>query len=267
MKRKQTVSIVALTLLGLVPLTMIGITGCSDRERITAEPSLWVASPVGLSKEDGEEGDWNDNATRTYEVTIENLTTGQPFSPGVVATHTKMVRVFQVGAYASEGVRLIAEEGDPTVAQAALAHQEGIFEVIATSAPVHRIGGPGSNSLTLRINARSNANRLSLATMIICTNDGFTGLDGVKLPGGFKPKVFYSAAYDAGTESNDELSTSIVDPCGAIGPVSMPPDGDHRTTTHDVIMHHPGIQGGHSLNPTLHGWENPVARITVQRVK
>ncbi len=38
-----------------------------------------------------------DGGKATYKVTIENLTTGQPFSPPVAATHRSNVRMFRVG--------------------------------------------------------------------------------------------------------------------------------------------------------------------------
>jgi len=206
-------------------------------------------------------------ATRSYDVTITNLTTGQPFSPGALATHTKQVAFFRVGDPASEGLRLIAEDGDESVAVAELTGQTGVFQVVDVNLPTGRVGGPLPTSRTFRIEAAANANRISLAVMLICTNDGFTGLDGVALPGGFKPVVYYAAGYDAGTEANDERSASIVDPCFAIGPTARPPDGNARPQTAGVIEHHAGIQGGADLDPSAHGWQNPVARITIQRVQ
>lgn len=206
-------------------------------------------------------------ATRTYDVTITNLTTGQPLSPGVLATHTKQASFFHVGDPASEGLRLIAENGDESVAVGELTGRPGVFQVVDVNLPTGRVGGPLPPSPTFRIDAAANANRISLAVMLICTNDGFTGLDGVALPGGFKPLTYYAAGYDAGTEANDERSASIVDPCFAIGPTTRPADGNARTPTAGVIEHHAGIQGGADLDPSAHGWQNPVARITVQRVQ
>jgi hypothetical protein len=34
-----------------------------------------------------------------------------------------------------------------------------------------------------------------------------------------------------------------------------------------VITHHEGIQGGADLKPALHGWEDPVATIEVERTR
>lgn len=247
-------------LLSLGTLLALPLLACADGTGITdtnADPTL------SLSLSGGD--------VRVYEVTLENLTTGQPFSPGVVATHRKKRHVFEAGHPATEGIRLIAENGDPSVAVADLSGTRGFHDVQATTAPVGCVGcggPPFPTTLTVQVTARGNANRLSLAVMLICTNDGFTGLDGVKLPKGFKSKTFYAAAYDAGTEANDELYTSIVDPCAGIGPVGAAPDGaNNRTTTSGVIMHHPGIRGIADLDRSLHGWEGPVLKVTVRRLR
>lgn len=217
-----------------------------------------------------ERGNPADAAAHTYRVTIENLTTGQPISPGVVVTHTRKASVFSVGSLASEGVRLIAENGDPSTADAMLKVNPEVFQVVATGAPIHRIGGPGPASLELEISAAGNASYLSMVQMLICTNDGFTGVDTLRLPGGFTPEVYLASAYDAGTEANNEAFDQIVDPCQAIGP-SVPgpalPNGNGRAITTTPISHHPNIQGGSDLTIGAHGWSNPVARITVVRIK
>lgn len=243
-------------LIGLV------VAACSDGRQVTAPPA--ANRTAGIS---GAEA--NDAAVRMYDVRITNLTGGQPLSPGVAASHTKKQSVWRLGQAASEGLRLIAEDGDNSVALSSLTGQPGFVDVQAVPAPTGCVNCPGpfATSQTIRISAKADANRLSLAIMLICTNDGFTGLDAVKLPGGFKPETFYTKGYDAATEVNDELSTNIVDPCFAIGPTSRPPDGNLRTPETGVITLHPGITGVGHLVPALHGWTNPVARITVQRVR
>jgi hypothetical protein len=208
-------------------------------------------------------------AEHAYTVTIENLTTGQVFSPGVVVTHTKQVTVWEPGNSASEGIRLIAEDGTEATAVAELSGALGVHAVISTEAPINRIGGPAGlpTSRTFTIGASANANRLSVAVMLICTNDAFTGLNGVKLPGGFNPESHLVGAWDAGTEQNNEQFEQIVDPCHMAGPVAAPPDGNGRVATTGVIARHPNITGVGDLSVALHGWRGPAARIRVQRVK
>jgi hypothetical protein len=233
---------------------------CSETETTAPAPDTALRSTRAAAA-----GVWE------YDVTITNLTGSQPFSPGVIATHTKSVEVWAPGSAASEGIRLIAENGDDAPAVAELTGAPGVFDVVGTGLPpVHRVGGPGPASRTFRIAAGGNANHLSVAVMLICTNDGFTGVHGVRLPGGFKPAEFLGQGYDAGTESNDQSFTHIVDPCGEIGPVAAAADGQNlRTPTPGGLIHlHPGIQPGvGDLSAAAHGWANPTARITVRRVK
>ncbi len=248
----------------LIAVSALFTAACTEEPGITdptAARGIAVTSEPELGASNA-----NDAATHTYEVTVTNLTIGQPFSPGVFVTHTKQQSLFSVGAAASEGIRIIAENGDPSTAVGAVTGQPGILDVQSIGAPIHRIGGPGPNILTFQITARANANRFSFAVMLICTNDGFTGLDAIKLPGGFEPATYYTMSYDAGTELNDEISGSIVPPCFGIGPVSGPAGGGARTPTSDVIAPHAGIQSVADLDPAQHGWSEPVARITIQRV-
>jgi hypothetical protein len=208
-------------------------------------------------------------ATHRYRVTLENLTSGQVFSPGVAATHTKDASVWASGAAASEGIRLIAENGEEAVAVAELTVVPGVFDVVDIAPPTNRVvgGAPLPNPQSFEITAAASTNRLSLAVMLICTNDGFTGLSGIKLPGGFRPEVRDVGAWDAGTEQNNERFDQIVDACTQAGPVTHPPDGNGRVATSRVILPHPNLQGVGDLSVTLHGWSFPVARITVQRIR
>lgn len=236
--------------IALLTVGAFSFSACSDDMSVDSvggedmnTPSLRVAPAASASG-------------HTYEVTIENLTSGQPFSPGVIATHTKKTNVFKAGEPASEGIRYIAEMGDPSVAVTELEGNADAHDVAATTSPV----GPGGTLMT-EIEGKANANRLSLAVMLVCTNDGFTGLESVKLPGGYKAETYEMMAYDAGTELNEETSETIVDGCG------LGSDGNARTATDEPIMAHPGIQGTGDLTVADHGWTDPVIRITVQRMK
>jgi hypothetical protein len=60
-------------------------------------------------------------------------------------------------------------------------------------------------STTFRIEADRGARFLSLASMLICTNDGFMGVNALKLPSKAGDSVTVeTAGYDAGTELNTE---------------------------------------------------------------
>ncbi len=138
--------------------------------------------------------------------------------------------------------------------------------------PIVPEGLPGSamfpDSVTFEISAELGARRLSWVSMLICTNDGFTGLDSIKLPAHVGDEVTaLTAGYDAGTEINTEDFADIVPPCQALVGVSS---GEPGTGTSDpalaeggVIHHHEGIVGGADLVPEVHGWDvdQPVAEV------
>ncbi|MCG8348733.1 MAG: spondin domain-containing protein [Chloroflexales bacterium] len=213
--------------------------------------------------------------TATYEVTIYNLTGGQPFSPPVLATHSRAVDVFTVGAQASEGIKEIAENGNNAVLVPALNSNPRVLEVVEGNAPLVPAANPGgtpfSNSTTLTIHANLQARFLSAAFMLICTNDGFSGVDAVRLPPFVgSSSVIYSNGYDAGTEVNTEDFADIVPPCQGLIGVTSDDSGagmsNPALAEGGNIVHHPGVAGGNDLLSELHGWDDPVAKIVITRV-
>lgn len=215
---------------------------------------------------------------REYEVTLTNLTSGQPLTPPVVATHHGKHAVFEVGEAASVGVREIAENGNSAPLLAFL--DTDPFDQFAdfaesASGPLVPPGTPGDamfdQSATLILEAGRRAQRLSFVSMLVCTNDGFTGIDGLKLPAKLGRAVTVGTdGYDAFTELNTEDYADIVPPCqGLIGDSS----GESGTGVSNpalaeggVIAHHAGIQGIADLEPNLHGWMDPVAEVRVERI-
>ena len=233
----------------------------------TATALMFVAAPVAMG-----------HPARSFKVKITDLTSGQPMTPPVVATHRGKNRIFKVGREASFGVKEIAENGNNGPLLDALAAEARVSEAVeAPGGPLVPPGNPGSadfdDRTTFTIGADRGARRLSFAMMLICTNDGFTGVNGLKLPSKVGDKVTArTAAYDSGTELNTEDFADIVPPCqGLIGVKS----GEPGTATSNpalleggVIAHHAGILGGSDLLPAVHGWDTsrPVAKVTVKRI-
>lgn len=209
------------------------------------------------------------NQERTYQVTIENLTSGQPFTPALVGTHKGNDGLFTVGKTASFGLKEIAENGnlDPMLDRVG---NDRDFDdvVVAFGASVLPVL-PGE-TVTFEITGGPPFNFLSWASMLICTNDGFTGVDTLKLPNLVGESVSVDTqGYDAGTELNTELFADIVPPCGPLtGQDNM---GQGTGTSNPelaeggVIHHHDGILGFGNLDPAINDWTNPVASITVER--
>jgi Spondin_N len=211
----------------------------------------------------------------TYEMTIDHLTAGQPLTPPVVATHRAATGIFTVGQPASFALKEIAENGNLAPMLVQLGADKHVSDSVAAAAPLVPAGLPGSamfgDSVTFTVTASEGAKFLSFASMLICTNDGFTGVDSLRLPKDVGDTVrVQSAGYDAGTELNTEDFADIVPPCqGLVGVSSGEPGAgtsNPALAEGGVIHHHPGIAGGADLVPAVHGWMDPVAVITVERV-
>lgn len=209
-----------------------------------------------------------------YEVTVENLSSNQPLTPALLAAHRSAADVFEVGETASDELQQIAENGrlGPMIeAFGADKHVRDHAVAFGPGAPDVPPILPGE-SATAEIEATLGSTRLSWVSMLICTNDGFTGVDGVSLPVHVGDVMTHETdAYDAGTEMNTEAFEDLVPPCGPLTGVDSGGQGTAMTdpdlAENGVIHHHPGIQGVADLDPAVHGWSNPVARITIERVK
>jgi hypothetical protein len=211
----------------------------------------------------------------TFEVTFTDLTSGQPLTPAVAATHRGRNELFNIGDAASFGLKEIAENGNNAPMLSRLGSENDVADFLeAPGGPLVPAGTPGDamfgQSTTFTVTADRGAHRLSLASMLICTNDGFTGVNGLELPSKVGDSVTVETmAYDAGTEANTEDFADMVPPCQALIGVSSGEAGtgqsDPALAQNDVIRHHPGITGRRDLVPAVHGWDvnAPVARITV----
>lgn len=198
---------------------------------------------------------------RTYDITVTNTTPegSQPLSPPLLVVHNRRADVWSIGDAASHVVAAIAEDANNGPAEQLLGQvpgvksvETGVDEDAAGPAPI----GPGA-SQTYRITARPNQ-RLSLLSMLVNTNDGFTGLDSVRI--GRNHRSVETVAYDAGSEANNQLKSHIPGPCCGM-PFVRDPEGN-------LISMHTGIQSGvGELDPAVYGWEGAVAKIQIKRVR
>lgn len=192
---------------------------------------------------------------RTYSVTITNLTNSINFTPILVSSHNRKVSIFEAGTPASHELTAIAEGGDVAPLTAALVANNYVTDVQNSGGLLH----PG-DSVTVEVKTKHGDRRISVASMMLPTNDGFIGLSNVKIPKKGS-KTYYSPGYDAGTEPNDELCVSIPGPtCGGAGP-SPEEDGE------GYVHINRGIHGIGDLAADVYDWRNPVAKITITRKK
>lgn len=208
-----------------------------------------------------------------YKVTITNLTAGQAFTPPVIAVHNRRAEVFSLGKVSSDGIRAIAENGNNGPLVTALSSDTNVYTVIEGTEPLVPAANPGetpfSNSVQFTVSTSRHARFLSIAAMLICTNDGFTGVNSVALP--WRKRTVYAVAYDARSEQNTEDFADIVPPCqGLIGEASDDTGtgmSNPLLAESGVIIPHAGIVGDQDLNRRVHEWADPVAKIEIERIR
>ena len=197
----------------------------------------------------------NDTDEMTVEVTITNLTRGQTMTPVFVARHDgSAAPLYTLGQAASDGLADMAEDGSAT------ALLETWDPDANSSVGEARVAGgfirPGQ-TVTITFNVSDGKKLLSLASMLVSTNDGFVGANSLDLS---SSKVVYLNVYDAGSEANTESCDHVPGPpCSAHGV---------GTDTSEGFVHvHAGIHGGAGLDPAQHDWRNPAARLEIKTWK
>ena len=190
-----------------------------------------------------------------YEVEITNVTRGEIFTPILLASHEAGVRIFQAGEEASAELEVLAEAGNVAPLETLLMGMPSVLATTDSNALLH----PGE-SVTLHIETRAAFDHLSLAAMLIPSNDAFFGLADIAGPKGDKTIILYSPAYDAGTEPNSELCADIPGGGGCGGEGLSAEDGE------GYVHVHAGIHGIGDLAPSDYDWRNPVARIRISRI-
>jgi hypothetical protein len=194
-----------------------------------------------------DKGGW---AHRTYEVTFTNITHGVVLTPPIFALSPRQIDVFEVGEPASLALEKLAEGGITDDLRAEW-EQIGLHDVVQTMDPV-----PPGQSITVELTG-NHFSRLNLASMLLPTNDGYVAMNGPRAFQRLGKTTTYLMAYDAGTEVNDELCTSIPGPhCGG--------EGFNADGGEGFVVHHPGIHGEGDLSRQSYNWGEPVAKVTVR---
>ncbi|MBI2688527.1 MAG: spondin domain-containing protein [Acidobacteria bacterium] len=232
----------------------------SRRSIFTASASLPLLSIVAAGQQ-----------RRDYEVTVTNLTRGQRFTPILVATHIEGYNLFRLGEPASSQLRTLAEEGNTGPLVALLSSMTDVIgEVVSSPAPppLDRLTAPGK-SITLTVHGGGRFDRISVAAMLIPTNDGFFAVDAAVLPQSPATITVFAPAYDAGTERNDELCASIPGPgfveCATPSNPSGNGGGAQVGQGEGYVHIHAGMHGVGNMSASMRDWRNPVARVTIRR--
>ncbi len=191
---------------------------------------------------------------KTYEVTVTNLTRGQSFTPILVASHRFHPNLlFKPGNPASPELATLAEDGDTGPLETALSGNTRVHDTATSSGLLE----PG-DSTTIEVQGQMGHGRISLAAMLIPTNDAFLAARNVRLPRGHEKVTIVVRAYDAGSEPNDEDCDNIPGPvCHGDG-ASPGVDGE------GYVHVHAGIHGIADLAADAYDWRNPVASISIK---
>lgn len=164
---------------------------------------------------------------RTYTVTVTNATANQPLSPPVLASHEVGVSAWRVGGAASEALEVLAEGGDASqLLQHAYSRVQDDAPLLPGQVVSYDIDVPAYHSAAL-----------SFASMLVNTNDAFTGVTDLSLENlsvGERMQIL-APIYDAGTEFNSELQAEIPGPAaGGEGYSAMRNDVNR-------VAYHPGV--------------------------
>jgi len=195
----------------------------------------------------------------SYEISVTNLTQAQPMSPIAVMLHNEG-DFWQVGTSASNALEKLAESGDNSELL-----DNNIILVGKSGAGIL----PAGMSETIMLDIQDNIPaKLSLATMLVNTNDAFTGINALAIENLAVNESIsvFTSSYDAGTEKNSELMATIPGPAaGGEGFNSARDDVDFVAMHAGIVSQDDGLM--QSVLTQAHRFDNPSLKVTIKRVK
>ncbi|NIY82340.1 spondin domain-containing protein [Vibrio hepatarius] len=207
----------------------------------------------------------DDDKTYRFTVNVTNLTANQPMSPLALLTHNESYQLFSVGQSASVELERLAEGGSNAELITLMNGNANIHEGISG----HGLILPGtSDQVTFTVDPDSYG-YLSVASMLVNTNDAFVGESGLSLKSLSVGEHFEMNmnVWDSGTEANDELASTIPGPAGGGEGFNAT-----RNDSNDVVSFHPGVVSqddglASSTLSAVHRFLNPGAKITITRIE
>ncbi len=191
---------------------------------------------------------------KTVQITIENLTTGQPFSPSFFESRgADAAALFKLGDTATEALAAVAEGGNIGMYSSGAAKDMGNTLGDAVLA-IHALPGQ-TRHVTIQVDEKHPL--IDGVWMLGNTNDGFSGFVGVDAYKLTAPMTLEVRGYDAGSEKNSEKKGYL----GALG------GGNMRDPENGVVTYHEGIRGDADA-PKDWNWDvkGPVAKVTITPV-
>ncbi|MBW4934092.1 spondin domain-containing protein [Marinobacter sp. F4206] len=224
---------------------------------------------AGCSSSDDDGDSLVSSRSFRYQVSITNLSAGQPFSPAAVVIHRAEWQAFSLGDGASVELERLAESGDNDAFLAAADADSGVLATETGTGPIP----PGATAEISASASTTSDNGLLLTwlAMPVNTNDALAGVRGIDLSD-FSigdTRTYFAISYDAGTEANTETADTVPGPAA-----SGLAEGFNaaRDDVRNAVYIHPGVvtQDDGLGTSTLEGvqrWDNPIARVRVERLQ
>ncbi|EGA68811.1 hypothetical protein VISI1226_10797 [Vibrio sinaloensis DSM 21326] len=226
---------------------------------------LLVAASVGLLAGCPSSDDDDKTKSYRYTVNVANQTANQPMSPLAVLVHNSDYQLFEVGQSASVELEYLAEGGSNAELIALAGSNDDIDQGISGNGLLL----PGnSDEVTITLDP-SDYGYLSVASMLVNTNDAFIGETGLSLKTLSVGESFEMNmnVWDSGTELNDELAATIPGPAGGGEGFNAT-----RNDSNDAVSFHAGVisQDDGLVTSALsanHRFLNPGAKVTITRIE
>ena len=204
-----------------------------------------------------------------FQVTITNLTAGQPLSPAAVVIHTTGWQAFTLGESASVGLETLAEAGDNSDFIVAADTDSNVLAAVSGQGAIV----PGATAQVTATAAADSQSGLLLtwASMPVNTNDAFAIVNAIDISGLAvgQSETHLAISYDAGTEANTESADTVPGPAASGLAEGFNAD---RDDVRNAVYVHPGVvTQDDGLNASTLGgnqrWDNPIARVQIERVQ
>ena len=235
--------------------------------------SLISASIIAASLTLAACGGSNNNSNNSYEFKVEviNLTNAQPLSPPAIVAHNSGYNMFDEATRASVALEHLAESGSNSQIIEEAESNTAAYDSEAATTPI----GPGlSGSYTLVFKDSLDDAKISIATMLVNTNDAFTGEKNLDIST-LEVNASFSIngpVWDAGTEGNSETAETIPGPAGSsVDDSNKLFDAERSSDLNYVVFHSGVVTADDGLTTSAlnegHRFDQPASRITITRIR
>jgi len=193
--------------------------------------------------------------SRTYRVTVTNLSLDQPMSPFFAAVHSyETPPLYTLGQPASDALALLAEDGNNSDVISMYEQMDSVLSSESVTSGLLM----GGATMSFMVEAPRGYSYLSMASMAVNTNDCFVAVNGQYIYDGASMEL---PGLDSGTEENNELCTHVPGPaCEGAGA------GVRATENAEGFVHvHRGNQRIGDLGPQ-YDWRNPMLSVSIERM-